>query len=411
MFAAYFVRAALLALGLTSAFAQDWPQFLGPQRNGVYAGTNLATTWPKEGPKRLWERSIGAGFAGPAVARGQVILFHRTGDNEVVESIAADSGKTTWTFPYPTKYRDDFGFDEGPRAIPTVAGDSIYTLGAEGTLHCLDFATGTNRWTMSASKDFGASKGYFGFACSPLVVKEVAIMNIGGRDGAGTVALDIRTGKLKWKATSDEASYSSPVLYQAGDRDVALVFSRSGLFGLAVADGAVIWKHFWRARMQASVNAAAPVIVDDTVFLSASYGTGATLLKLKPGGVETLWASDDSISNHYSTSVYRAGFLYGFHGRQEEGQALRCIDAKTGKMRWEHDGETAGSVVLAGDRLLVLTERGELVAVAADPAKYRELARAQVLGGKVRAFPAVANGKMYARSLNQLVALDLSKGE
>src|SRR5579872_3843962 len=189
----------LCSLFLTQAWGGDWPQFLGPARNGVYAGADLAETWPKEGPPVVWQKSVGQGFSGPAVADHKLILFHRRDDKETVECLEAKTGKPVWIFAYPTAYQDDFGFDEGPRATPSIADGRVYTFGAEGALHCMDFATGKEIWSVNAKTEFQAPKGFFGIACSPLVEGSAVLLNIGGAGGAGIVAFDKATGKVLWK--------------------------------------------------------------------------------------------------------------------------------------------------------------------------------------------------------------------
>src|SRR5882724_7807813 len=361
-------RIAILVLLAACAAAEDWPQFLGPTRNGVYSGNDLAAKWPPARPAVVWKKDVGAGVGSPVVADGRVILFHRIGDKEVVEALDAATGRPIWTFDYPTQYRDDFGFDEGPRAAPTVAGGRIYTFGAEGALHCLDFATGKKIWSLDTHKQFQVAKGFFGAAGAPLVEGGRVLMNIGGAL-AGLVAFDAGTGKTLWTVPNQEASYSSPVAATIQGSRHALFFTRSGLVDVDPATGKVRYELPWRARMRASVNAATPIVVDDFVFVSASYGTGAILLQIGAAGLKKLWASDDALTNHYSTSVYKDGFLYGYHGRQEEGQSLRCIEFKTGKVRWNVDGFGAGTITLAGDKLLIMREGGELVLAAATPAE------------------------------------------
>ena len=159
--------------------------------------------------------------------------------------------------------------------------------------------------------------------------------------------------------------------------------------------------------MQASVNAAAPIVVDDLVFLSASYGTGAVLLQIGPNALKQIWSSDDALTNHYATSVYKDGFLYGYHGRQEEGPSLRCVEFKTGKVRWNVDGFRAGSITLAGDHLLIQREGGELVLAEASPAAYKVISTAKILPGTVRSYPAIANGRYYVRNEKTLICLNL----
>lgn len=399
-------RIALVYLIAAVSFADDWPQFLGPGRNGVYSGNDLAGKWAAAGPPVVWKRDVGAGFASPVVAEGRLILFHRVGEKEVVEALDASTGAAIWRFDYPTQYRDDFGFDEGPRATPTVAGGRVYAFGAEGMLHCLDLASGKKVWGLDTRRQFQVAKGFFGAAGAPLVDGGRVLMNIGGA-AAGLAAFDAATGKVLWTAPNQEASYSSPIAATIQGSGHALFFTRSGLVDVDPASGKVRYELSWRARMRASVNAATPLVVDDFVFVSASYGTGAVLLQVGANGWKKVWESDDALTNHYATSVYKDGFLYGYHGRQEEGQSLRCIEFKTGKVRWNVDGFGAGTVTLAGDRLLLMREGGELVLAAATPAAFRQIAAAKILPGVVRAYPAIANGRMYVRNEKTLVGVSL----
>jgi outer membrane protein assembly factor BamB len=340
------------------------------------------------------------------VADGRVILFHRIGDKEVVEALDAATGGGIWRFEYATQYRDDFGFDEGPRAAPTVAEGRVYTFGAEGMLHCLDFATGKKIWSVDTRRQFQVAKGYFGTAGAPLVDGGRVLMNIGGAT-AGLAAFDAASGKVIWTVPNQEASYSSPVAATIQGSRHALFFTRSGFVDVDPASGKVRYELPWHARMKASVNAATPVVVDDFVFVSASYGTGAVLLQAGSSGWKKVWDSDDALTNHYATSVYKDGFLYGYHGRQEEGQSLRCIEFKTGKVKWNVDGFGAGTVTLAGDKLLLMREGGELVLAAASPAAFRQISTAKVLPPTVRAYPAIAGGRMYVRNEKTLVCVNL----
>jgi len=400
------LRTALVIVLSVSASAQDWPQFLGPTRSGVYPGNDLAAKWPPGGPPVLWKKDIGQGFATPSVSQGRLILFHRVADKEVVEALDAATGRPVWSFDYPTHYRDDFGFDEGPRAAPTIAGGRVYTFGAEGMLHCLDFASGRKIWSLDTFHQFQVEKGFFGAAGAPLVDDGRVLMNIGGA-GAGLAAFDAATGKTLWTVPNQEASYSSPMVATIQGSRHALFFTRSGLVDVDPATGKVRFDLPWHARMKASVNAATPIVVDDLVFVSSSYGTGAILLQAGAAGFKKIWSSDDALTNHYSTSVYRDGVLYGFHGRQEEGQSLRAIDFKTGKVRWDVDGFGAGTVTLAGDKLVIVRENGELVLAAATPAGFQQIAAAKALPPTVRAYPAIANGRIYIRNEKTLVCLNL----
>lgn len=396
-----------LVLG-AQAMPADWPQILGPGRNGVYTGPPLSDTWGASAPRVIWRRSIGQGLSGPVVAGNRLILFHRVSDREVVEAMDAASGKTLWQYGYPTSYRDDFGFDEGPRAVPVVADGVVYTFGAEGQLHAVDLGSGKKLWSVDTHVRFSVPKGFFGAAGSPLVEDGRVIANIGGAK-AGIVAFEAKTGRVLWSATDDAASYSSGIGATIAGRRYAVFLTRNGLVGLDPGDGLVRFQRPWRARQAASVNAATPVINGDQIFLSAEYGPGAGVLRFDGTKLIDVWASDEALTNHYATSVYAGGFLYGFHGRQEQGQSFRAVEFQTGKVRWSEERFGAGSVTLAGDRLLILRENGELVLAAASPDGFTPVARAQILSGTVRAYPAIAGGLLYGRNDTTLICLDLRR--
>ncbi len=390
-----FCACAMSGLSLS---APDWPQFLGPERNGVYVGPPLAAAWPATGPKKVWERSIGAGFAGPVVAGNRLILFHRVGNEEVVEALDAGTGGPRWRFAYHTSYRDDFGFDEGPRAVPVVAQNRVYTFGADGQLHAIDLATGKAIWNVDTTQRFGVRKGFFGAAGSPLVEDGRVMANIGGQNDAGIVAFNAATGAVLWTATNHEASYSSAVGATFGGMRAAVFFTRRGLIALDPATGQLLFQKFWRSRSEASVNAATPLVIGDLIFVSATYETGAALLRVKSNALTELWSSDEAMSNHYATSVVRDGVLYGFHGRQEFNPSFRAVDLLTGKVRWSEDRFRAGTVTLAVDKLVILRETGELILAEASPQAFRPIARAQILPPTLRAYPALANGLLYVRN-------------
>jgi outer membrane protein assembly factor BamB len=401
---------SLLSAATTTALkAADWPQFLGPTRNNISPEKDLIAAFPATGAKIVWRADVGAGFSGPVVVGGMLILFHRLGDKETVDCLDAKTGKHIWTSDYPTHYQDDFGFDEGPRATPSVVDGNIYTFGAEGMLNCWELATGKNLWRVDTKEQFTAQKGFFGMVCSPLVEGDAVVVNIGGGNGAGIVAFGKADGKVLWKATDEEASYSSPIAATFAGKRYLLVFDRAGLAALDPSTGKLFFQFPWRSRSHASVNAATPLVIDDQVFVSASYGTGAALLRFKESGPETIWSGDDILSNHYATNVYHNGYLYGFDGRQENGPNLRCVELKTGKVRWSKDNFGAGTMMAAGDQLLVLTEKGELILAPASPDDFKPTAHAQILPFESRAYPALADGFYYARAKGKLVCVDLRK--
>ena len=405
------MKHALLSFLFTGILcAEDWPQFLGPRRDGTYQGKALPK-WPAAGLKVLWKQDVGAGFAGPAVDNGKLFLHHRLVDKEVLDCRDATTGKIIWRSSSPAGYEDQFGFDDGPRAVPTVSGARVFTLGANGLIKSTDARTGRLNWTIDCRKTFGAGKGFFGFACAPLVSGKNILINIGGPQ-AGIIALDAASGKLRWKSTHTEASYASPILATINQKPQALFFNRAGLASINPADGAVNFTHPWQPAIRASVNACTPVAAGNLIFISTSYGKGASVIAVDVADgkkIETLWSSDASLSCHYSSVVHHEGFLYGFHGRQERGCELRCVEMKTGKVQWSFPGLRAGSVMLAGTELLIFTERGELLRGAATSKFFRATARVQLMGATVRAYPALANGKLYVRNGRQLACFQIGE--
>jgi outer membrane protein assembly factor BamB len=391
---------AVLAQG--TAVAGDWPQHLGPARNGLYPDTDFA--WNSGPLRQAWTHTVGAGFAGPVAAGGRLFVFHRMGNEEVLEALEAKTGKPVWKSAYPTGYRDDFGFDEGPRAAPCVAGGMVYTYGAEGTLTAHDSGTGKRVWQRAAMKEFGAPKGYFGAACSPVVFDGRVLVGVGGANGGGIVAFDGKTGKTVWQALSDEAGYSSPVVAPVGGQPRAVFFTRTGLAVLDPSTGKVLAQLRWRSRSAASVNAATPIVSGSYIFLTASYGTGAVLLDMSSGSPKEVWSGDDSMSCHYATPVLHDGFLYGYHGRQEMGAELRCVEFKTGKVRWAQTGFGAGSILLVRNRILMVRETGQIVLAEAAPGAFRGVATHRAFEGTVRAYPAIAGGMLYVRDAGTRLA-------
>lgn len=399
--------AGWVALAEAPAAQRDWPQFFGPNRDGEYLGGAVNTLWPPEGPRKLWSVKVGEGFSSPVAAGGKVLLYHRIRDEAVLDCLELASGKPLWTFRHPTKYVDDFGFESGPRSTPAIVGQRAYLLDPQGMAHCVDLEMGRKVWAVNLAAKYGAGKGFFGMSCSPLVRDGLVLLNIGGAGGAGIVALDADSGALRWKATEDEASYSSPVAATFGGKRAAVFFSRSGLVVAALSDGAILGTHPWRPRMSASVSAATPLVVGERVFLTSSYDTGAVLLEWRDGRFQPAWSGQDGISSHYASVVHKDGWVYGFDGRQEMGCDLVALRLEDGKVGWRKEGFGAGTMIRAGETLLALTERGELVALEASPEGCKELSRHQVVGSKVRSYPALADGLLLARDTRELACFDL----
>lgn len=397
---------AVASIQVIESSGADWNQHLGSSRNGVSMETNLLSRFTGELPKKVWDYDIGEGWSAPVVSQKKAFIFYRKDDKETLDCLDLTNGKKIWTHSYPTHYRDSFGFEEGPRGTPAIDEQQVYCFGAEGTLTCLALKDGKEIWSVNSQKMFDAKNGFFGMACSPLVFEKNVILNIGG-DNAGVVSWDKQDGKVRWKATADEASYSSPVVAKFDGQSRIIAFTREGLAGIDPENGRVKFDKHWRSASHASVNAATPLVESNMVFLTSSYDTGATLLRVEKDKVSAIWASDDFLSSHYSTPVLHDSFLYGFHGRQEQGAALRCIDFKTGKVQWEKAGFGTGTIISAGSLLLILSEQGELVLVKANATGYSEMGRRQILGTGVRAHAALSDGFYLARDKRKLVCLDL----
>jgi outer membrane protein assembly factor BamB len=400
-----FAFLAALVVGGT-ALSADWPQFLGPTRNAHSPETGLLHKFPEKGPPVVWEKKLGDGYSSPVVFGDQLFIFHRVGDKDTLDSLDAANGKPRWSFSYETSYSDRLGKGDGPRSTPLVADKHVYILAADGRLHCIDRARGTKVWVKALHDDYRVPLSFFGVGTSPLIEGDNLVINVGGK-GSGIVALNKDTGKEAWKVTSDEASYASPVAATLDGKRTLVFFTRTGLVLLDPVDGTVRHQKRWRSRNPNSVNAASPVVVGNELFISACYDTGGTVLRVSKDGLESLWANDQSLSLHFSTPVYHDGHLYGFHGRQEDGTEFRCVEWKTGKVKWSKEGFGCGSLIFADGELIVMSESGELVLIEPSPQAYREKSRAAVLIGPIRAHLTLANGLLYTRDNQKLVCWNL----
>jgi outer membrane protein assembly factor BamB len=416
--AASWLRGHLLCCLLLTAFvagattfqesaAGEWPQILGPNRNGVAANETLAERWPKGGPKLLWQRDVGRGFSGVAVAGGAVVLFHRVGDEEVAEAMDPKTGERQWKQAFPVRYESSISSDDGPRATPVINDNHVYLLGVTSNLYCLRLKDGEKRWSRQLGKEFEIPPSYFGAGTTPLVENDKLLVNVGGRNGAGIVAVKLSDGHNAWKATEEAASYSSPVSATIDGTRHAIFVTRLSVVSLDPDDGRVRWKLPFGQRGP-TVNAATPLVIDGHVFLSASYGIGAVWAKVKSDSVDVVWSSDEIMSSQYTTCVHSNGVLFGIDGRQDVPPArLRAFDPKSKKAVWTQEDYGTGNLILAGDKLVILKTDGKLVLVRTSQERYEELARAQVLDGTAQALPSLANGLLYVRDERVLKCFDL----
>lgn len=376
--------------------AGDWPQILGPQRNGQATGEKL-TVWPKQGPRVVWTHEVGAGYAGPAVAAGRVLIFHRLAEKERLEALDAGSGRVLWQRDFPATYRGGVDPDTGPRCVPVIHEGQVYVFGAAGELHSVTLATGQSRWSRKLYAEFRGNEGYFGAGSSPIAVGDKLLVNVGGDEQAGIVALALGDGQVRWKATDEKASYASPTLASVQGQTIVVFATRMNVVGLDPVDGAVKFRLPF-GRRGPTVNAATPLMCGQQLFLTANYGVGAKLLRIDGPQAAIVWENDESLSSQYASPVYVAGYLYGIHGREDVGVPdLRCVEAATGKVAWSAARFGTGHLIAAEGRLLILATDGRLVLAEASPKAFQVLAEAKISPEVTRALPALADGKLYVR--------------
>ena len=443
------VLVALGALGTEPANdGSDWPQFLGPARNGVSPETNLLAQWTSAGPPLLWDKQTGTGYCAPSIRGNRLILFHRLGDQEIVACLDARTGAELWNYAYPSHFIDPYGYNNGPRSAPLLTQDRVFTFGAEGMLSCLDLQTGKPVWQIDTAKKWQIPEAFFGVGTSPVLEDGRLLVMMGGQPNSGMVALDPASGKTLWESvgetnwagipmtiwpgerrvvwnpTEKQASYSTPVIATVHGKKRAFCFTRQGLVSLDPATGAVDFSYWFRAQVPESVNAMSPIVVDDMVLVSSAYyRTGAALLKIGEDtkSFEPVWRGL-SLEIHWNTPVYHQGFLYAFSGRNEPDAHFRCVEFKTGRVMWDLDESWRGhsqvppevygrgSAILADDRLIVAGEAGMLGMFKLNSEKAVEICRCQVpqLHYPCWAGPVLSKKRLYLRSETHLVCFNLA---
>jgi outer membrane protein assembly factor BamB len=417
---------------------RDWPGFLGPQRNGKSLERGLPARWPANGPPVVWHKSIGAGYAAPAVSGGRLFHFARFGESARLTCMDAETGAEQWMCEYPTDFEDMLGYNNGPRATPVVDGDRVYTFGAEGVLQCVGVADGHAVWRIDTTKQFNVAKNFFGVGSTPLVWNELLLVNVGGSppggppdiytaggnvepNGSAIIAFDKTTGAVRWKTGDDLASYSSPVAAKMGGRDVVFMFARGGLLAIDPTKGRTIATFPWRARKLESVNASTPVVVGEEVFISETYELGSALVRFDGESFHEVWTDrgrrrDRAMALHWNTPIEHNGYLYGSSGYHTEDAELRCVEWKTGKVMWSEPNMGRSSLLLVDNMLICLSEDGTLRLIQPTPERYRELVEwelaaddgSPLLSYPAWAAPALARGLLYLEDGKRLACLKLS---
>ncbi len=401
------------------AVTQDWPCFLGPNHNAISDETKLLKSFPKAGPALVWESTKGQGYSAPAVLRERLILFHRVDDQEIVECLHADTGQRFWKFSYPSAYVDRYGYCSGPRLRrPVIDTDRIYTLGAEGKLHCLKLATGQVLWKRDLAAEFKLPQNFFGVGATPLIDGDLLILNVGAPNGPCVAGLDKLTGKMLWGAGDKWGpSYASPIPATVHGQHRVFVFAggesrppTGGLLCIDPSNGHVDFEFPWRSRRHDSVNASSPLIIGDQVFISECYGTGGALLDIAAdGSFKETWTTTD-LGTHFMTAIHKDGFLYGVDGHGPLDAPLVCVELKTGKTLWRAEpdwSETVGerasastparsSLLQVDGRCLCLGEYGHLAWLDLNPSGYKELDRTWLFAAEETwTLPALSRGLLY----------------
>jgi outer membrane protein assembly factor BamB len=412
--------------------ASAWPGFRGALRDGVSDTKDISLDWVKCPPREIYRQPVGAGYAGFAVGAGRAFTIEQRRDKEAVVCYDVLTGRELWVFDYVASFKEVLG-GNGPRSTPTLAGDRLYVLGAEGHFHCLDPVTGTLHWAKNVLRDFGEANLHWGMAASPLVMDGKVIVGSSGKGGPGMLAFDALTGSLLWRSDAVVQCYSSPMdVTLAGKRQI-LNLADAAVNGIDPADGTILWTFPW--EMVGGPSCAQPLVVGhNRVFVSSGYGKGAALLEIKPhaqlpaatgGGrysVSQVWATT-RMKNKFASSVLHLGFIYGL----DEG-VLACLNAETGERKWKGGKYGHGALLLcatsalpltsrgdvegpsgvpAVEHLLVLSEQGELALVKANPVTFSEVGRAQILHGRTWNNFAIVGGIVLARNHKEMAAYEL----
>lgn len=375
----------LAALSLTlPSLADDWPNYRGPNHDGISKETGWSAKWPSE-PKQLWKAKVGTGFASFAVAGGKAYTVGNASDTDMLYCFDAVTGKEIWKQSNPAKLDPKY-YEGGPSATPTVDDGRVYTFSKRGIAYCYDAATGSPVWTKDLATELKAAMPTWGFAGSVLIDGDLAVYNV----GSAGAALDRKSGKVVWHSGTEAAGYSTAVPFDAdGKRAVALAIKKD-VVAVTVADGKELWSFPWETEYD--VNAADPILLGKKVFISSGYNHGGGVFDVSTKPAKKLW-ENKNMRNHINNSVLWKGYLYGVDEKQ-----LTCMSFDTGAVKWTEKSVGKGSLMLADGKLIVLSDKGELMVAEASPNAFKPSARAQVLGGKCWSTPVLANGKIYCRN-------------
>ncbi len=401
------VEGWFLALSLFAAAtlpAADWPNWRGPERDGVSREAEVSFAWPETGPKVLWKAAVGTGFSSMSIAKGRVFTMGNEGDKDLVHCLDAKTGKTLWKHSYDCPLDPNL-FEGGPTSTPTVAGDRVYTISRLGHVFCLGVADGKVQWSRDFAGEGEIPAPGWGYAGSPLIHGETLLLNV----GESGMALDKTTGKTIWQSEPEEAGYTSPVVFEQGGRKLGVFSSGKYFSAVDLENGETVWSYRWLTRY--GMNACDPIVDGDRVFITSGYGKGCALLKHAAEEPEEMWRGK-ALRAQLAAPVKIGEHVYGIDGDENAREAaLKCVSFATGEEAWAETGVGFGSLIAADGKLIVLSAAGDLIVGEANSKKWRETARAKVLEGKCWTPPALADGRLYCRNaFGDLVCLDLAGG-
>jgi outer membrane protein assembly factor BamB len=388
------VAVALLA---ANASAADWPQWRGRNRDGI-SSERVSAAWPTDGPKVLWRASVGTGFSSIAVSQGRVCTLGNTNNEDSIWCFEAATGRRVWQHTYAAQLGPQW-YEGGPSATPTVSSDRIFTISKWGDVFCLDAAKGTVLWQRELRRD-GVKPPRWGFAGSPLVWGDLVILNA----GTAGIALDRSTGRIVWSNGTNAAGYASPMRFAPGGKESVLIFAAKHLIALEPQTGRERWRLPWETDWD--TNNTDPLLRGDSIFIS-SFSRGCGLLSMANGSPEITY-TNRVLRNHLSPGILLGEYLYAFNGEAKQDTDFRCLHLPTGELKWARKDPAFGTLILVGDKLVVLSEKGELLLGQASPEGFNPLARAKVLSGVCWTPPALADGRLYVRNARgEVRCLDL----
>jgi len=385
----------------------DWPGFRGAQRDGRLTGVRIGTGWANSPPREVWRHRVGPGWSSFAVVDGRLYTQLQRGDAEAVVCYDAATGDEIWSHEDPTRFKETVS-GAGPRATPTFHEGRIYALGGNGRLNCLNAATGAVIWDRDAAKDAEASVPIWGFASSPLVWQGVVTVFTGAKDRSVSAYDAAAGGEPLWRAGDGDHGYSSAQPARLLGVDQVLIASNAGLNGLDPKNGKILWRHEWQTDGPAPRCVQPAIVGDDRVLLATGMGNGERLVRVARDGDDwtdatEVWTSR-ALNPYFNDRVVHKGHIYGF-----DGNMFTCLNVEDGKARWRGGRYGNGQVLLLADQdlLLVMSEKGDVVLVAADPERHRELGRFHALDGKTWNHPVVAHGKLFVRNGEEAACYEL----